>query len=139
MHHLPKSGSILTFRVHSVLVQEVEPPILKLFLVLDAGPDEDAFSLGGVDATSLNIDDLDVVDGGCAGATISAYCQQVSIHGSDGVGTSKFEEKPGSSLELTNVHDVNLKITRVSVKFKLGIVVGGVRLSDVVAATLGIG
>ena len=90
VHHLPKSESILTFRVHSVLDQKVEPPILKLCLVLDAGPDEDAFSFGGVDATSLSIDILDVVDGGCAGAPISVDFQQLSIKGSDGVGTSKF-------------------------------------------------
>ncbi len=79
-------------------------------LVLDAGPDEDAFGFGGVDATSLSIDILDVVDGGCAGAPISVDFQQVSINASDGVGTSKLQQKPVSSLELTNVHDVNLKM-----------------------------
>ena len=85
------------------------PPLLKSCLVLDAGPDEDAFSFVGVDATSLIIDNLDVVDGGCAGAPISPNSQQVSINGSDGVGTNKFLQKPLSLLELTNVHDKNLK------------------------------
>lgn len=65
----------------------METPILKLCLVLDAGPDEDAFNPLGVDATSLAIDNGDVVDGGCAGATISAYSQKSSVSGSLGVDT----------------------------------------------------
>ena len=63
MHHLPRSVCILTFRVHNILAAEVEPPTLKFRLVLDAGPDEDAFSVLGVDATSLNIDNPDDVAG----------------------------------------------------------------------------
>ena len=67
----------------------METPILKLRLVLDAGPDEDAFNDVGVDATSLNIDNFDVVDGGCAGAPISANKQQINITSSVGVDTLK--------------------------------------------------
>ena len=45
------------------MAAEVDPPTLKFRLVLDAGPDEDAFSVLGVDATSLNIDNPDEVVG----------------------------------------------------------------------------
>jgi hypothetical protein len=54
---------ILTFRVHNFLATEVEPPTLKLRLVLDAGPDEGAISFLGVDATSLNVVHVDDVVG----------------------------------------------------------------------------
>jgi hypothetical protein len=41
----------------------VEPPTLKLRLVLDAGPDEGAISFLGVDAISLNVVHVDDVAG----------------------------------------------------------------------------
>jgi hypothetical protein len=63
VHHLPNSGCILTFMVHNFLATEVEPPTLKLRLVLDAGPDEGAVSILGVDATSLLIESPDDVAG----------------------------------------------------------------------------
>ena len=58
----------LTFRIHSVIVVEVEAPIFKLHIVLDAGPEEDAWSDVGVDATLLNIDNPVVGNGGGATA-----------------------------------------------------------------------
>jgi hypothetical protein len=54
------------------LAVEVENPTLRLRLVLDAGPEEDAGVDVGVDATSLNIDNPAVVDGGFAGELLSA-------------------------------------------------------------------
>lgn len=62
----------LTFRVHSVIVVEVEGPIFKLRLVLDAGPEDDAFSDEGVDAALLNIDNPVVGSGGGATSHKSA-------------------------------------------------------------------
>lgn len=58
---------------HIFLATEVDPPTLKLRLVLDAGPYKGAISVLGVDATSLNIENPDDDAGSGAIATISAY------------------------------------------------------------------
>ena len=50
----------------------MEAPTLKLRLVLDAGPNEEAFIVVGVVLTTLNIDNPDDVDGSGARASISA-------------------------------------------------------------------
>ena len=50
----------------------MEAPILKLHLVLDAGPYEETFIVVGVVLTTLNIDNLDDVEGSSACAAISA-------------------------------------------------------------------
>jgi hypothetical protein len=63
---------------HNVLVADVVAPTLILRLVLDAGPDEDAFIVGGVAATALNIDNPDEVDGSGARTTTSAHSQQMN-------------------------------------------------------------
>ena len=63
---------------HNFLATEVEPPTLKLRLVLDAGPDEGAISFLGVDATSLNIENPDDDAGSGASATTSAYSPQMN-------------------------------------------------------------
>lgn len=68
----------------------METPILKLRLVLDVGLGEVVFNVVGVDATSLTIDEFDVVNGGCAGAPISAYSQQIKIVSSVRIGIGRF-------------------------------------------------
>lgn len=63
LHLQQNSGCILTDMVHNILTTELEPPTLKLRLVLDAGPGEGAISFLGVDATSLNVENPDDVAG----------------------------------------------------------------------------
>jgi hypothetical protein len=58
----------LTFRIQSIMVVDVEAPIFKLRLVLDAGPEEDATGDVGVAATLLSIDNPAVGNGGEAAA-----------------------------------------------------------------------
>ena len=65
-------------QAHNVLAADVVAPTLKLRLVLDAGPDEDALRVGGVAATALKIDNPDEVDGSGARTTTSAHSQQMN-------------------------------------------------------------
>ena len=50
----------------------MEAPILKLRLVLDAGPDEEAFNVGGVVLATLNMENPDDVEGSGACVALSA-------------------------------------------------------------------